>query len=72
MRGGNGMKWNETENSDNIDPRNVQVFFFFSKFKSVISEIIRNLYNDTIKHVISISHIMKLLTLGEESEEEGI
>ena len=29
MRGGNGMKWNETENSDNIDPRNVQVFFFF-------------------------------------------
>lgn len=28
MRGGNGMKWNETENSDNIDPRNFQVFIF--------------------------------------------
>ena len=22
------MKWNETENSDNIDPRNFQVFIF--------------------------------------------
>lgn len=28
MRGGNRMKWNETENSDNIDPRNFQVFIF--------------------------------------------
>lgn len=28
MRGGNGIKWNETENSDNIDPRNFQVFIF--------------------------------------------